>query len=151
MRIHMRAHPPGVQDLVRDDELHPRVAAPNRFSVEIGVPAQDPRPFAVEIRPAKLENVRAVGVTQSDVSNWTLDVSRNTEVVGAPGTGILVKINRSPESQAGVCHGLHLEGDVNVLMEFWVATAAVGDSHFGKTRERHALGIGRARNRHEVP
>ena len=36
MRIHMRAHPPGVQDLLRDDELHPRVAAPNRFSVETG-------------------------------------------------------------------------------------------------------------------
>ena len=45
-----------------DDDFHPRVAAPNRFSVEIGVPAQDPRPVPVEIRPAKPENVRAVGV-----------------------------------------------------------------------------------------
>ena len=62
IRIGMRAHPLGVQDLVGDDELHSRVAAPNRFSVEIGVPAQDPRPFPVETRPAKPENVRALGV-----------------------------------------------------------------------------------------
>ena len=51
-----------MQDLVGDDEFHPRVAAPDRFSIEIGVTGQDPRPVPVEIRPTKPENVRAVGV-----------------------------------------------------------------------------------------
>ncbi|MYI67729.1 MAG: hypothetical protein F4103_02875, partial [Boseongicola sp. SB0673_bin_14] len=44
----------------------------------------------------------AVGVTQSDVSERALDVSCNTEVVRANATGILVKINRRAEGQAGV-------------------------------------------------